>query len=71
MNPARVVSPLIVNSKGFDCSGKVVWYYLSAQALAGILAALVAMIVHGHGPHYAVSAAGEAEEPLVGDEQEV
>lgn len=67
MNPARVIAPLVVNSKGFDCSVKVMWYYVSAQAVAGILAALAAMIVHGQGPHYTVSAPSEAEEPLVRD----
>lgn len=77
MNPARVVGPFIAHladKKVFKCELDVMWYYIIAQSIAGVLGAFAALIVHGKGPHYAFSRRDQYEEEkqlVAEDEAEV
>lgn len=53
LNPARVIAPTIANlgSKS-QCRFDVFGYYIGAEAIAAVVAAIAALIVHGPGPHY-------------------
>lgn len=71
MNPARVVSPVLVNNyylrDDIKCDTKIVGYYLAAHVAAGVIAALAAMIVHGIGRHSLISPPSLPERLLARD----
>eukprot|EP00803_Ostreobium_quekettii_P004636 evm.model.scf_2770.1 EVM.evm.TU.scf_2770.1 scf_2770:14288-18841(-) len=56
LNPARVIAPTIANMIDAQGTGRchfgIFWYYIAAHAVAAVVAAVGALIVHGPGPHY-------------------